>query len=400
MNADVEKQSQHSTSSSPEPSQTGSRSDDAAADEKATPSSHVTPSESNIVDWDGPDDVENPMNWPQGKRMASISLASAITFITPLASSIFAPGVPLLMQEFNSDSTLLASFVVSVYLLGFVFGPLVVAPASEIWGRLPVYHAGNTFFLIFCVACAVSTDIPMFCVFRLLQGIAGAVPLTNGGATIADVIPVERRGAALAIWALGPLMGPVLGPIIGGFLSQSKGWRWTFWLLTIVAGVLTIAAFIFMRETYAPVLLERKTKRLRKETGNPALRSKLDTGLKPKDFFLRAIIRPSRLLTLSPIVILISLNMSIAFAYLYLLFTTFTYVFEGQYGFNAGESGLAYLGLGLGMLLGLPVFGKTSDAMVRKKTANNNGVAKPEFRLPAMRMSDLCINAFEAWNIG
>ena len=168
--------------------------------------------DTNIVDWDGPDDPRNPMNWPKRARITCVALTSAVTFITPLASSIFAPGVPLLMKDFGSDNNLLASFVVSVYLLGFTFGPLLVAPASEIVGRYPVYTAGNVIFFIFTIACAVSTDIPMFCVFRLIQGMAGSVPLTNGGATIADVIPPETRGGAMAIWALGPLMGYLFSP--------------------------------------------------------------------------------------------------------------------------------------------------------------------------------------------
>ena len=120
-----------------------------------------------------------------------------------------APGVPQLMREFGSSDQLLASFVVSVYLLGFVFGPLVCAPASELVGRAPGYHFGNVTFLVFTIACAVSSDLPMFCVFRFLQGTAGAVPLTNGGATIGDIMPPEKRGGALAIWGMGPLLGPV-----------------------------------------------------------------------------------------------------------------------------------------------------------------------------------------------
>ena len=41
----------------------------------------------------------------------------------------------------------------------------------------------------------------------------------------------------MSIWSLGPLMGPVIGPIAGGFLSQSKGWRWVFWVITIGVGL-------------------------------------------------------------------------------------------------------------------------------------------------------------------
>ncbi|KAI9663534.1 MAG: hypothetical protein M1831_002543 [Alyxoria varia] len=348
----------------------------------------------NIVDWDGPDDPANPMNWSKSRKWSVVWLASALTFITPLASSMFAPGVPELMAEFGSDSTLLASFVVSVYLLGFVFGPLVMAPASEVYGRTPVYHAGNLLFVVFSIACAVATDLPMFCVFRFIQGTAGATPLTNGGASIGDVIPVEQRGAAMAIWALGPLAGPVVGPVIGGFLSQAKGWRWVFWLLTIVGGTLAVTSVFLLRETYAPVILERKAARLRKETGNQNLRSKLDEGLPPREFFRRAVVRPTKLLFLSPIVFLLTLNVSIVFGYLYLLFTTFTYVFEAQYGFTTGTAGLTYLGAGIGMFVGLGIVGRASDAILKKKAAQEpDGKAKPEHRLPPLVFGPVLIAA-------
>jgi hypothetical protein len=84
----------------------------------------------NLVDWDGPDDPENPMNWTTTRKWAAISVISGITFLTPLGSSIFAPGVPLVMEEFKSNSSLLEGFVVSVYVLGFAFGPLSNCPFS------------------------------------------------------------------------------------------------------------------------------------------------------------------------------------------------------------------------------------------------------------------------------
>lgn len=159
--------------------------------------------------------------------------------------------------------------------------------------------------------------------------------------------------------------------------------RWVFWLLTIVSGALTILSFLFLRETYAPVILGRKAARLRKETGNPNLRSKLDTGLTPRDFFKRAIVRPTKLLLRSPIVFLLSLNVSVIFAYLYLLFTTFTYVYEEQYHFTTGTSGLSYLGIGVGAFIGLGLVGKSSDAILKKRAAIE-GSMKPEHRLPPL----------------
>lgn len=78
----------------------------------------------NIVDFDGPDDPQNPMNWKFSKKWGMVLLISAITFLTPLASSIFAPGVPEVMRDFKSTNDMLEGFMVSVYVLGFSFGPL------------------------------------------------------------------------------------------------------------------------------------------------------------------------------------------------------------------------------------------------------------------------------------
>jgi hypothetical protein len=72
----------------------------------------------NIVDFDGSEDPENPMNWKASKKWGMVMLISAITFLTPLASSIFAPGVPEVMKEFNSTNDMLSGFMISIYVLG------------------------------------------------------------------------------------------------------------------------------------------------------------------------------------------------------------------------------------------------------------------------------------------
>ena len=147
---------------------------------------------------------------------------------------MFAPGAPLLMKEFHQTSETLGTLAVTIYLLGFALGPLVIAPLSELYGRLHIYHACNVIFIAFTIGCALSTDVAMFLAFRFLTGCAGSAPLANGGGTVADVIPQDKRGAAMSIFAVGPLLGPVIGPIMGGFISQGVGWRWNFWTLAII----------------------------------------------------------------------------------------------------------------------------------------------------------------------
>ncbi|KAJ4384489.1 hypothetical protein N0V86_000088 [Didymella sp. IMI 355093] len=341
----------------------------------------------NIVDFDGPDDPHNPLNWGFTKKWGTVLLISAITFLTPLASSIFAPGVPEVMQDFGSTNDMLEGFMVSVYVLGFSFGPLIIAPLSEMYGRLPLYHSCNLLFIIFTIAAAVSTNMSMFIVFRFLMGTVGGAPMVLGGGTIADLIERERRGTAMAVWMMGPTIGPCIGPVIGGFLTVAKGWRWNFWLVAIVAGAFFIMSLILMSETSASVILERKAKKLRKETGNDKLRSKLDSGLTPKELFRFSIVRPAKMLTRSTICFAISLYVAITYTYLYILFTTFTAVFTNQYHWHGGITGLSFLGLGIGSLVGQFVYIHYGNRTVSKH------MERGDFT-PEMRLHIMCIGGF------
>ena len=143
------------------------------------------------------------------------------------------------MADFHTTNATIGTLTVTIYLLGFALGPLMVAPLSELYGRLIIYHVCNGLFLVFTIACAVSTNVGMFLAFRFITGCAGSAPLTIGGGTVSDVIPQEKRGAAMAIFAVGPLLGPVIGPVMGGFIAQAMGWRWTFWVLAMAVSPTT-----------------------------------------------------------------------------------------------------------------------------------------------------------------
>lgn len=126
---------------------------------------------------------------------------------------MFAPGIGELAVKFHLTNTAIESFAVSVYLLGYCFGPLLIAPLSEMYGRRIMYNACNVFYVVFTIACAVAPEIGSLIVFRFFAGFAGSCPLTIGAGSIADMFVQESRGSALAAWAIGPLIGPVIGPI-------------------------------------------------------------------------------------------------------------------------------------------------------------------------------------------
>ncbi|KAL3957951.1 hypothetical protein ACCO45_008529 [Purpureocillium lilacinum] len=323
--------------------------------------------EENMVWWDGEDDLANPYNWPRWNKVLNCVLISSLTFVTPLASSMFAPGVPQLMAEFKSTSSELASFCVSVYVLGYATGPMLFAPLSELYGRAIVYHGCNVGFVAFIIACAKAPSLSALIVFRFLSGVFGSAPITNGGGTIADMIVQEKRGAAMASFAIGPLLGPIIGPVVGGVVSDALSWRWVFWIIAIISAVIS---------PRLPRLWPRdRAARLRKETGNPRLRSKLDPGLSPADYFKRGILRPFKLLTLSPVCIICNIYVGLAYAYLYLMFTSLTPLFMRIYHFDTVHAGLVFLGLGVGSLLGVAYFSVSSDAYIKKKAATDAAAA-------------------------
>jgi hypothetical protein len=150
----------------------------------------------------------------------------------------------------------------------------------------------------------------------------------------------------------------------------------------MAAGTALIGGLILMRETYAPTIINRKIKRLKKETGNMALRSKLDSGLTPRQLFLYSIVRPTKMLAFSPIVFSLSLYVAIVYSYLYLMFTTVTVIFETQYNFPNDLVGLAFLGIGIGSFGGQFIYTHVANRSYAAHMAK--GDFRPEHRLETM----------------
>ena len=261
---------------------------------------------------------------------------------------------------------------------------MFISPLSEVYGRLPIYHAANLVFVGFIIGNALSNNVAQFIVFRFISGCAGGVPMALGGGSIADLTHLPERGLAMTLFSLGPLTGPVLGPLIGGFITAAKGWRWTFWVLAIVGGAAGLIALAILRETHPRILLERKAARLRAETNNLHLRSKLALPFTPNQVLGRALVRPTMLLIRSPILLVLSLYVGLIFGVMYLLFTTFTTVFEGQYEFTTSTSGLVYLGLGISMVVTVPIFNNLNRRMISQATAEGLPAPRLEQRLLPM----------------
>lgn len=149
-------------------------------------------------------------------------------------------------------------------------------------------------------------------------------------------------------------------------------------------------------ETYEPVLLARRAKRLHKTMGGPRP-SQHDSPADSKRAILgRTIARPIKLLITSPIVLITSIYVGLVYGYTYLLFTSFPILFQDIYGFSQSQVGLTYLGFGIGSIIGLAVFGAISDRSAAARSLAG-GEWKPEYRLPPLLPASLIIPTGLFW---
>jgi multidrug resistance protein len=335
-----------------------------------------------LVGWNDENDPENPLNWSSGKKTVLTALVGTVSALVPMASSMMAPGIALTMSELHETSRTLGSFMITIFILGMAVGPLFLGPLSEIYGRYIVVVLSTWFHIAFMIGCSFAPTFPGLVAMRLFAGVGAAAIMTIAPAVIGDIYPVERRAFGNTIVIFAQSLGPSLGPVCGSFICERLGWRWAYWILLCATGTFTTLLTFLMKESYATAVMMRKTERLRKELKRPELQSQLQIKLNPKQIIRRSLIRPSKLLTRSPIVFLISLYIATLYGIMYLMFTTIPLVFTNIYGWSTELTGLAYLGLGVGMVISLSLLLKGNDAKVVKLRRKNNGIYEPEMRLP------------------
>lgn len=88
-----------------------------------------------------------------------------------------APALPTIAQEFGIHNEVESQLVLSIFLLAYAIGPLLLGPLSEIYGRTIVLQLANLFYLVFNIACGVSQSKTQLTAFRFLAGLGGSAPL-------------------------------------------------------------------------------------------------------------------------------------------------------------------------------------------------------------------------------
>ncbi|UNI16920.1 Synaptic vesicle transporter SVOP, variant 2 [Purpureocillium takamizusanense] len=241
--------------------------------------------------------------------------------------------------------------------------------------------------VVFIIPCAVANNIATLLVCRAIDGIAFSAPMTLVGGTLADLWRNEERGVPMAAFSAAPFLGPAIGPLVGGFLSDASGWRWLYWLQLILAAIVWILITFTVPETYAPTILARRARKLRKDTGDASHVTEQDLDLRPFSERLAIfLIRPFQLLFGELIVFLISIYMSVLYGLLYMFFVAFPIVYQGGKGWSSGKTGLMFIPVAVGVVCSAvcsPLVNRHYVGLVRR----HNGRPPAEVRLIPMMAS-------------
>lgn len=167
----------------------------------------------NLVEWDGPDDPENPQNLPTWRKWVITASMSTMTVWITFASSVFASATQVVAKEYDvsPEVTVLGT---SLVIFGFAVGPLIWAPLSELYGRRLPLFSGFAIFAIFQIPVAVAQNLRTILVSRFMIGLFGCSPLACMGGAMADIWNPVDRAVAIAMFAASTFLGPVLGPIV------------------------------------------------------------------------------------------------------------------------------------------------------------------------------------------
>ncbi|KAL1634727.1 hypothetical protein SLS56_002129 [Neofusicoccum ribis] len=335
-----------------------------------------------VVEFDGPEDPMHAQNWPLKKKLLTAVMLGYTTLTAAFGSSIFSSATRVVAQKFGV-STEVGILGVSLYVLGFATGPILWAPASELYGRRKPLVIASFGFSIFFIACATAKDLQTVLLCRFWSGFFGACPLTIVAAVFSDMFDNRTRGIAITVFSMTVFTGPLLAPFIGGFITMSYlGWRWTQYIVSFMGFFAFAMNLLFLEETYPPVILVQKAEELRRRTKNWGIHAKQEEiEIDFKELVEKNFSRPLRMLISEPIVLLLSIYMAFVYGILYLFLTAYPIVFQQTHGMNLGVGGLPYFGMILGQLLAGTFIVLRQPGYQRKLAANNDWPV-PEWRLP------------------
>ena len=252
-----------------------------------------------------------------------ILIIGALNTITPFTIDMYLPAFPKIAAEMHTDIQTVA-LTVSAYFFGFSLGQILYGPLLDRFGRKPPLYVGLCFYVGATIACALSTSITSFLVFRFLQALGGCVASVAAMAMVIDFFPADKSSRILSTLILILGASPLLAPTIGGLIITAWSWQYVFVVLAIFAVLMIACVFFFLPEGQQP---------------DPSI------SLKPKP-----IINGFKRVLFEPLFYVFTLAGSLSFAGLFVYVAGSPAIFMEEFGVSPRTYSFIFAGLSVGFI--------------------------------------------------
>ena len=173
--------------------------------------------------------MENKQHFFGKKSM--IAMLAVLSAFPPLSTDLYLPALPHMMEILNASQSAV-NMSLSLFLIFFALGILFWGPVSEKFGRKPVLLTGLVLYIAGSTGCALSTNVTMLIMSRILQAFGGGAAEAVATAMVKDMFTGHKRESVLALVMSMVVVAPVIAPILGAFILKYMSWRVIFWALT------------------------------------------------------------------------------------------------------------------------------------------------------------------------
>src|SRR5450631_3496008 len=174
---------------------------------------------------------------------AAIATASFMEILDMTIVNVSVPAISGSLGVSTSEGT----WVVSSYMLAAAFMQPLTGWIGRRFGEVRTFVTSIILFMVFSAVCGVATSMPMLVAARLMQGFVSGPMMSVAQAILLRNYPIERRGMAIALWAMVIIIAPICGPIIGGWITDNLSWPWLFYLNIPVGTFCAIACWSILR---------------------------------------------------------------------------------------------------------------------------------------------------------
>ncbi|MEG4008256.1 DHA2 family efflux MFS transporter permease subunit [Microcoleus sp. Pol11C1] len=184
--------------------------------------------------------VEGPLKW-------AIALTASLGAILEVIDTSIVNVALTDMQTTLGATVTEIAWVVTGYAIANVVMIPLSAWLGDFFGKKTYFVFSMIGFTAASVLCGLSINLLMLVVARILQGFCGGGLLAKAQAILFETFPPAEQGLAQSVFGVGVIAGPAIGPTLGGYLTDTLGWRWIFFINLPVGIVAVIMALVFLR---------------------------------------------------------------------------------------------------------------------------------------------------------